>query len=181
MTATTRLHRKANYRRRLERTQPVAWTAASAAAAQLLPGDPNPRLSNSRERCWGRKGSLALNLETGFWKDYEANETGDTLPLIARQTGWSPQPAMEWLVEQGIIPPRPEEQPNPTRCSAATENSRLNGPADGSQAKRPGTARTLRLFPRPRPCRPPEPPPRSSPGRSGSRAGRRTPSPCRRR
>lgn len=122
MTSTARLNRQANYQRRMERTQPIDWAAASAAAAQLLLGDPNPRLSNRRERRWGRKGSLALNLETGFWKDYEADETGGTLQLIARQTGWRPQQAMEWLVEQGIIPPRPEADPTGSGYLSTSEN-----------------------------------------------------------
>ena len=158
MTATARPDRAANYRQRQERTAPIDWAAASAAAAQVLLGEPNPRLSSSRQRRWGSKGSLALNLNTGFWQDYEAANGGGTLQLITRETGCSPQEAMEWLVERGIIPPRPEGPP-PAPAAAAAANAQkatrppATSPATGNAASSP-PARAAASDPYPAPPEP---------------------------
>ena len=184
MTATARPDRAANYRQRQERTAPIDWAAASAAAAQVLLGEPNPQLSSSRQRRWGNKGSLALNLETGFWQDYEAANGGGTLQLIARETGCSAQEAMEWLVERGIIPPRPEGPP--PAAGAGSGSSRSSSKGNQAAGPRPGRE--------PRERRPPStrqnrqglrpwlnPVPRCGPRSRSSPSATRKQPPCQRR
>jgi putative DNA primase/helicase len=49
-------------------------------------GEPNRKLSNKRQLRWGRKGSLALNIEgpkTGLWFDHENSIGGDVIDFFA--------------------------------------------------------------------------------------------------
>ncbi len=55
-------------------------------------GEPNPRLSNSREMRWGSRGSFGLNVQgdkAGLWFDHENGCGGDIIEFIRQQRGCS--------------------------------------------------------------------------------------------
>jgi putative DNA primase/helicase len=59
---------------------------------QSFLGEPNRRLSNSRELRWGSRGSFVLNVQgdmAGLWFDHESQIGGDIIEFIRQQRGCS--------------------------------------------------------------------------------------------
>lgn len=73
--------------------------------AEILRGQPNPRLSNADDLRFGTNGSLSVKPSEGAWFDHEACEGGGVLALIKRDLGKSGREAVQWLEHQGIIQP----------------------------------------------------------------------------
>lgn len=66
----------------------------------LLGAEPNHRLSNRREKRWGRKGSFALTVtgrKRGLYYDHEAQEGGDLLHLIRKYQVRDFADAVQWV------------------------------------------------------------------------------------
>jgi hypothetical protein len=70
-----------------------------AVALRLL-GQPNEKLSGSRELRYGNKGSLSINLRKGVFYDWETKERGGVLDLIKRETNRDP---MDWLHQEHLM------------------------------------------------------------------------------
>ena len=82
------------------------WPAIAPAVCRRLLGEPNRRLSNTRELRWGRKGSLRLDLESGRLFDFEADMSLGLLDLVAREYGLADRKAArQWLEQQGFVHP----------------------------------------------------------------------------
>ena len=79
------------------------WPAIAYRVAVELLGEPNTRLSSGREWRWGRRGSFALQAETGRWYDFESDTKGGALDLIVRETGLARPAAFEWLRARGLV------------------------------------------------------------------------------
>jgi AAA domain len=71
------------------------WGRYIEVVADELLGKPSSR--TSKELRYGKRGSLKINLETGFWDDWESGESGGTLALIKREKGLEPAEAIEWM------------------------------------------------------------------------------------
>jgi hypothetical protein len=72
--------------------------------ARRLLGEPNRALSTKTELRYGRKGSLAVDLNKNTWFDHEAGVGGGVLDLIVRENGGSYREAGEWLRdEMGLV------------------------------------------------------------------------------
>ena len=64
-----------------------------------LLGQPNRKLSSRRKLRWGRKGSKSLvrsGADRGLFYDHEANEGGDPLWLIRRETSSDFPETLAW-------------------------------------------------------------------------------------
>ena len=81
----------------------VDWPALAQTVALELLGDPIKR--TRREWRWGRKGSMALYLAKGTWRDFEAGQGGGVMDLIAHLQGVDRRDAVTWLQERGLLPP----------------------------------------------------------------------------
>ena len=76
------------------------WARLMPGVADALLGEPTTR--NARELRYGRKGSLAINIEDGTWFDHEASTGGGVLDLAERELG-SRTTALTWLENEGFI------------------------------------------------------------------------------
>ncbi len=80
-----------------------------AVAAKLL-GEANKSLSKPAKGIlrFGTNGSMEVNTAKGLWHDFESERKGGVLDLIAYKTGrhnnGAKGGAIEWLVDQGLIP-----------------------------------------------------------------------------
>ena len=113
--------------------QPVAspppdWPAIARLAVPLLLGDPNIGLSNERELRWGNRGSFALDLKTGCWRDYEAGTSGGIIELVQRETGRDRSGAIEWLVEHHFLERWPVGRPSQSKSSAPSAKAKQQKP-----------------------------------------------------
>jgi len=73
--------------------------------ARLVLGPPNMALSSEWKWCYGRKGSLAIDLRQGVWFDHEAGTGGGVLDLVrVTQNLSSNRVAADWLRARGILP-----------------------------------------------------------------------------
>ena len=79
---------------------------AEAVARQLL-GEPNVDLSTETEKCWGKHGSLKLDVATGGFFDHENKVGGGVLWFVERETGETVEggKAADWLLEQDFSDP----------------------------------------------------------------------------
>ena len=76
--------------------------------ARMLFGEPNSSLSNSKELRFGNNGSLKVVIsgeKAGTFYDFEDEEGGGLLRLIARETNGDERSAVEWLQAQGFVEP----------------------------------------------------------------------------
>ena len=71
--------------------------AAMPAVARALLGEPVAGLSTAKEWRYGRRGSLAVNVERGLWRDHEAGTGGGVVALIRRERGGDTADALQWL------------------------------------------------------------------------------------
>lgn len=79
-------------------------------ARELLPGEPNPKLSTATELRYGSHGSLAIDVANDTWFNHETQQGGGVVDLV-RAYG-SDRPA-QWLREHGFLrdePPPIESQ-----------------------------------------------------------------------
>jgi hypothetical protein len=88
------------------------FTALMEPVARLLLGERNRVLSSKKELRFGTHGSLAINLETATWYDFEANQGGGLLDLIEYRTGIKGRERLDWLrrhvgLDQDWTPPAP--------------------------------------------------------------------------
>ena len=74
-------------------------TAAMPSVARALLGEPVAHLSSTREWRYGRRGSLAVDVERGVWCDHEGATGGGVLDLIRRQCGGDFASARRWLAD----------------------------------------------------------------------------------
>src|SRR6516225_6075373 len=72
-----------------------------SVASRLL-GDPNRKLSTKTEWRYGNRGSLAVDLRKGVWKNHETGEGGGVLDLIQVRTGAHDAERFHWLEQQGL-------------------------------------------------------------------------------
>ena len=107
---------------------PPDWPAIARQAVPLLLGDPNSELSNERELRWGRRGSFALNLVNGCWRDYEAGTSGGIIELVQRETGRDRSGAIEWLVENKLLERWPVGRPSSPKGSAPSAPAKQQKP-----------------------------------------------------
>ena len=63
------------------------WPAIAPDVVRTLLGPPNPDASSRKELRWGKRGSFALTLDSGRWRDYESGRSGGVLDLVERETG----------------------------------------------------------------------------------------------
>lgn len=104
------------------------WPAIARDVAEYIYGSPNPRLSNSRELRFGRKGSKSLRLETGVFVDFEDDKKGrGVLALVEHTQGLDREGALEWLASRGFI--------SEPRKSDSFRDSRLSN----GRPRHPGT------------------------------------------
>lgn len=73
-----------------------------AAATELL-GGPSTRLSTKTVLRFGKKGSVAVDLEKGTWFDHEAGRGGGTIDLVMMVQNLDKAGALAWLAERGLI------------------------------------------------------------------------------
>lgn len=81
----------------------VDWPSLAQAAALALLGEPTRR--TRQEWRWGRRGSLALYLDRGTWRDFEAGKGGGVLDLVAHLEGIDRADAWSWLQDRGLVSP----------------------------------------------------------------------------
>ena len=84
---------------------PLDFPALVRPVALALLGEPNPRMSTAAELRYGRKGSLAVRLDSGQWFDHESGAGGGVLDLVARVRGGDRATAALWLDVEGFTDP----------------------------------------------------------------------------
>ena len=125
---------------------PLDFASLAAPVARALLGEPNPRMSTARELRYGRKGSLAVRLDSGQWFDHESGAGGGVLDLVARVRGGDRAAAARWLGKEGFTDPirRPERRGE--RCPGMTAGAgegRTTAHGRPWQASRRDSARRL--------------------------------------
>jgi Protein of unknown function (DUF3987) len=98
------------------------WPSLMESVAQHLLGEPNPRLSNSRELRWGRNGSMSVDLENGTFYDHEAKIGGGVIDLIEFKTGCDHAAAVRWLQAEGYADRPIQRGPQPASKPAAAQS-----------------------------------------------------------
>ena len=92
----------------------IDFAALMPDVARALLGEPNARLSTARELRYGRHGSLAVHVGgeyAGTWRDFEGDEGGGVLALVAREAGArDSREAIAWLREGGFLDGEPGRQ-----------------------------------------------------------------------
>ena len=79
------------------------WPAIAPDVVRTFLGPPNPDASSRKELRWGKRGSFALTLDSGRWRDYESGRSGGVLDLVERETGADRAGALEWLKSRGFL------------------------------------------------------------------------------
>ena len=74
---------------------PGEWAGRCSATS-------NPRLNAAREMRYGRKGSLAVRIDSGQWFDHEAGAGGGVIALVKRERQCSTRDALAWLESAGF-------------------------------------------------------------------------------
>ena len=70
--------------------------------ARVLLGEPNRAMSTRAQLRYGRKGSVAVELEgakRGQWYDHEDDTGGDAMALVCRELGLANGTACDWAIE----------------------------------------------------------------------------------
>lgn len=83
-------------------------TSIAPEVATRLLGDHNKHNSTPRQKRWGKRGSLSLNLSLGWFTDHEAGESFGVLDLVKREVGGNP---WDWLADQGFVEARGDYTP----------------------------------------------------------------------
>lgn len=126
------------------------WAAIAKDVAEYMYGSPNPRLSNSRELRFGRKGSKSLRLETGVLVDFEDDRKGrGVLALIEHTQGLDREGAIEWLCQRGFLSQPDKSHPlrMPRFANGTSNPTGIQRPAttpkDSSESNIPGHQRRV--------------------------------------
>ena len=86
---------------------PIDFAALMPDVARALLGEPNARLSTTREWRYRTHGSLAVHVggeHSGTFRDHEAYKGGGVLELVIRETGArDTREAMAWLRDAGLL------------------------------------------------------------------------------
>ena len=127
---------------------PLDVAALARPVAVALLGDPNPRLSTTRELRYGRKGSFAVRLDSGQWFDHEAGAGGGVLDLVIHEHRASDRAgAVRWLEAEGFTDPARARENASTACREMTACGAGEGRAtayrQSSQSSRRDSARRL--------------------------------------
>ena len=97
------------------------FTALARPVALALLGKPNLRLSTGAELRYGRKGSLAVQLDTGQWFDHESGGGGGVLDLVIHEGEASDRAgAARWLESQGFTDPARARESASAACPGIT-------------------------------------------------------------
>jgi len=70
--------------------------------ARILLGEPNLTLSSKHELRYGSRGSLAIDLKKGVWRDHERGVGGGVLDLIHDLTGLDGAERFAWIEQHGL-------------------------------------------------------------------------------
>ena len=124
------------------------FTALARPVALALLGKPNLRLSTGAELRYGRKGSLAVRLDTGQWFDHESGGGGGVLDLVIYAGEASDRAgAVRWLEAEGITDAVKARESASTACPGMTACGAGEGRAtayrQSSQSSRRASARRL--------------------------------------
>ena len=123
------------------------FASLAGPVVRALLGDPNPRMSTARDLRFGRRGSLAVRLDTGQWFDHEAGTGGGVLDLVVRERGGERAAAARWLESSGFAdaPRRPESDSEAlsvmTACGASRPRESVH--AGTGEASRRDFARRI--------------------------------------
>lgn len=94
------------------------WASVAPLVAERLLGEPTAR--RAREWRWGRKGSRALNLESGIVYDYELGKSFGVVDLVQEKLGGDRHSAVAWLSDNGYLaPPRAPQILQPLNRAAS--------------------------------------------------------------
>ena len=77
------------------------WNAIAPEVALRLKGE--PRTKSHTEWRWGSKGSFAIYLENGTFRDYEAGVSGGVIDMVSHCEGLDRQQAIQWLVDNNFL------------------------------------------------------------------------------
>ena len=119
------------------------WTAIAETVAPSLLGEPSQY--SMGEMCWRRRGGdgfFLLHVGTGTWYDYNTDEGGDFLDLIAREKRTDHAGAWAWLREQGLLAPSTPLTQKDARKAAELDRSLAQGAPSERLAWRPGPSYT---------------------------------------
>ena len=105
----------------------IDWPSIMESVARHLLGEPNPRLSNSRQMRWGRNGSMSVDLDKGTFYDHEAKIGGGVTDLIKYKTGCDHAAAVRWLQAEGYAD-------RPTLIYSPAERPQIQVPSSASAA-----------------------------------------------
>jgi hypothetical protein len=111
------------------------WPPLMPDVALALLGEPSRKAS--REWRYGRRGSLAVNLTAGTWKDYESGEGGGVLALIEREQSCNRAGAVQWAVSQGLLPENGKPPHRTPKAARMPQNRRTR---EGAAPAMPGSA-----------------------------------------
>jgi 5S rRNA maturation endonuclease (ribonuclease M5) len=91
-------------------------------------GEPNKRLSGAKKICWGDGGARVADLEKGQWYDHRTAVGGGVLDLISREMSVDKAGAVRWMVKEGLIEKRAQQQ-----SRRAQPDSTSSRPAGGGK------------------------------------------------
>ena len=74
------------------------WGRYIEVVADALLGKPTSKEKGALR--YGKRGSLKVNTERGFWDDFEAGDSGGTLALIKREKGLEGGEAIDWMRDE---------------------------------------------------------------------------------
>ncbi|SHG87571.1 AAA family ATPase [Bradyrhizobium erythrophlei] len=119
------------------------WGRYIEAVADALLGKPTSRKSG--ELRYGKRGSLKVNIETGFWDDFEAGDGGGTLALIKREKGMEGKEAIDWMRDTlglDIEDRRPQQQGRASSAQSEREPDRRPDPKPAAPKAKPKLVKT---------------------------------------
>jgi hypothetical protein len=118
------------------------WGRNIEAVADALFGKPTSR--KGKELRYGSRGSLKVNIDTGFWDDFEAGAGGTTLQLIEREKGLKGKDAIEWLRGIGIVVEdrRPQSSSTPRATAKPPASDADPEPQKSKDAPKPKLVKT---------------------------------------
>jgi hypothetical protein len=93
------------------------WVLMIEPVARELLGEPNKRLSNGTELRFGARGSVSIDLTKGTFYDFETEEGGGVIDLVAREVK-GVEPAT-WLRERGYLPESDDDAPRKPKSAGA--------------------------------------------------------------
>jgi hypothetical protein len=105
----------------------IDFSGIMEPVARALLGEPNRKLSNTRELRWGSHGSFCVDLQKGVWSDHETRQGGGVLDLITREKGLNGQDRYKWLEDHGFLSPSSKPSGDRRRIVATYDYLDENG------------------------------------------------------